>query len=442
MSELSYSHGLKRGGGDRGGVLCAREAVARLREGLRIARSAAPLEVGAVLSIHLQSNRPENFTRFLDSLEETADDFGAFEVVVKIDDTDIAMNELLAREVVRRPFQVRYISTPLRGGFFELWRSMDEMLEVCNPKAYFVINLNDEVYFMTPGWDSVLREYIGLFPDHIFRLRTSEFRFRNYFDFWECGFAPDTSAITTKRWLEIGGGWTPCMGPDTFQQCVAYYFAYHQRFNKQQRCREVQIYDLVIGGEGAYVGLTGESLRRRLHGAVKAWYRLTSHEMQEEASRRASKLEAQIWVEEREAAAFRIRDNGRRRCIEVRTAAEDKVVSTFDYRLSRLRIGAINLWRRLGYAYYSGGGTAVGFSFPRQLIEYLVTRYPPLFRLWDTYRRNIEAGRRTPLMRLRQSLGKVRRAVMYVSSVIWLMVTAPDQAWEKGRRRLGRWLRW
>src|SRR5258708_37385306 len=83
-----------------------------------------------LLSIHLTSNRPEQFAWFLDQLEDSTRDKTSVEVVVKIDDNDAAMNEMLPREMARRPFKIRYISTPLSGGFFELWRSYDELLRI------------------------------------------------------------------------------------------------------------------------------------------------------------------------------------------------------------------------------------------------------------------------------------------------------------------------
>jgi len=55
------------------------------------------------------------------------------------------------------------------------------------------------------------------------------------------------------------------------------------------RYREIPIDDIGFGGEGAYIGLTGAALRRRISGATKAWYRLQSTEIQQEAARRAAR---------------------------------------------------------------------------------------------------------------------------------------------------------
>src|SRR4051794_30641291 len=91
-----------------------------------------------LLSIHLTSNRPDRFASFLDRLQQATADPGAVEVIVKIDDSDGPMNELVERESRSRPFRVAYLSTPLRGGFYGLWRSYDEILKLADPEAYFV----------------------------------------------------------------------------------------------------------------------------------------------------------------------------------------------------------------------------------------------------------------------------------------------------------------
>lgn len=386
--------------------------VANLRGALKISRPALPLEKGVLLSIHLQSNRPDNFEQFLDDLEASIDDPANIEVVVKIDDTDAPMNELLKKEVARRPFTVKYLSTPLVGGFFELWRSMNEMLEICDPNAYFLWNMNDEMAVLNKGWDSALKKYVGMFPDHIFRLRTSLFRGRNYCDFWECGFAPETSAITTKRWIDIGGGWNPCLGPDSFQQCVAYYFAYHDRFNKFKPMREVPVHDFTLAGEGAFIGLEGKKLWKRMRGATKAWFRLMSPTIQNDASKRAQKLHAHICAHENRLSSFTVRDNKLRGRIELLDNETQQVLRTFPYRISRLRIMATNIKRSPSYLVYGGGGWRAKRGFIRNFVIFLSLRFQSLEWLYEA----------------NQSIGRMR------SSYIKQAYTARDFVFQQMRR--------
>lgn len=327
-----------------------------------------------IVSIHMQSNRPSEFVQFLDRIEASADHPEDIEVIVKIDDTDRPMNELLDAEVKRRRCTLKFISTPLPDGFYGLWRSMNDLLHVADPQAYFVINLNDEMWFATKGWDSLLRRRVGLFPDHIFRLRTSVLnRHRNYHDVWQCGFAPDTSAFITQKWLRLCGDWTPCTGPETFQQCVAYFLSYHQRFSQNASCRDVAIDDIVVQGEGANGNVSDyRALRLRHSGAVKQWFILMSHRMQQKASQRAQLLRAHIFVAERQLTDVSIRE--RRGSIEV--VADGRVIRQYDFRLSRLRIGLTNFLRFFNYHFYGGGGDEIGhntlwntYSVIRLLIE-------------------------------------------------------------------------
>jgi len=332
---------------------------------------------GILLSIHLTSNRPEQFIWFLDQLETNTRDKTSVEVVIKIDETDVAMNDLLPREVAGRPFKIRYISTPLSGGFFELWRSYDELLRITDPNAYFVIGLNDEMSFDRPNWDDALRRYVGLFPDHIFRLRTSEFRHRNYYDFWEAGWANDTSAFMTRRLLDIGGGWCPCNGPDTFQQYVAFYFGWLQRFDRARPIREIPIDDIGFHGHGASLTLSGEALRRRQGASIKPWFVLLSHKMQEEAARRAQLLHAYIWAESRNIDSFTVHDSRRHKTIEV-VDGSGNVCHQASYRLSRARIGITNAFRKMNWAYYGGAGDAWRNKPWSNTITYLCLRHPTL----------------------------------------------------------------
>jgi hypothetical protein len=356
----------------------------------------------------MTSNRSDQFGWFLDQLEASTGDKSCVEVVVKIDASDAEMNELLPREVARRPFKIRYISTPLPDGFFSLWQSFDELLRITDPSAYFVINLNDEMCFDRPNWDDALRRYVGLFPDHIFRLRSSQFRFRNYYDFWEVGWSNDTSSFMTKRWLDIGGGWCPCNGPDTFQQYVAYYFGWLQRFNWARPQREIPINDVGFRGHGASQTLSGEALRRRRGASIAPWFILLSHKMQEDAARRAMRLYSYIWAEEHGLKSFQVHDRLRDKSIEVADQWNNVLLRT-SYRLSRSRIGFFNAIRRFNWAYYGGAGDAWKGRVWDNALEYFCLRYPRLDRLSEKI-----AARRS---RLAKAVRGIRQSVRSQASL-------------------------
>lgn len=361
-----------------------------------------------LVSILMQSNRPEGFAKFLDNLQETTDDCRSFEVIVKIDDHDEAMNRHILSEITRRPFRIKFISTPLPEGFYGLWRSMNEMLPLCNPQAYFLVNLNDEMRMRTHSWDTALRKYVGFFPDHIFRLRTSHHRHRNYYDFWEAGFANDTSAFMTRRWIEIGGDWCPCNGPDSFQECVAFYLGKNRWFWNNREDRDIAISDIAFDFPGTSLGVQGAALRRRMRGAFWAWARLMSHTTQEEASRRAEKLYAHIWAHRNNIPNYSVSDSRQRREIVLRENSEPWREAAFHYGLSRPQISLTNIYRicRFGTFFY-GDGYWIKRSWPEGFIALLCMLSENVDRLVDIARDQpfYDDVRRFP--RLRQVYKKV-----------------------------------
>jgi|SRR5579863_2124226 len=352
------------------------------------------MSIGVLLSIHLTSNRPDQFRQFLDRLEIATSDMSSVEVVLKVDAHDDAMHRLLKAEVATRPFRIVYISTPLKGGFYDLWRSYDELLKVCDPRAYFIVGLNDEMYFTEKGWDTRLRKYVNLHPDHIYRLRNSMHRERNYYDYWEASCAGDLTPIMTKRWIELGGGWCPCNGPDSFQNAVAFYFGWlyrHDTFNRPYRDRIV--HDIEFGAQGANLGVTDwDALRRRLRGAIKPWFILVSHPMQQEAARRAQKLHAYIWAEGRGLTNFEVRDNTPLRRVEVVDRVSGEVINIRSYRLSWIRITFTNTFRKLNYGYYGGGGNRDRWG--QGVVDYLCLRHAKIDHCRDRLRIIIPAIRR------------------------------------------------
>lgn len=331
---------------------------------------------GVLVSIHMQSNRPVTMRSFLDNLQDSVDDPASLEVVVKIDEGDEAMEALLVGERDRWSFTVKPVITPPPAGFYELWRAKNDTLKACDPNAYFLLDMNDEQRFLNKGWDTRLRRYVGLFPDHIYRVRTSLERFKEYHDFWEPGFSNDTSAFLTRRWIEVQGDWCPCNGPDSFQEYVAYYLGRNDCYAHPRPTRNLVANDIEISFEGPGRGLTGRKQRERWRGATVAWFTLVSHKMQEEASRRAGLIDAEIYAcEWRLRDHAEIRDVRRRNEIHLYNKVEKKVMRRYRYGLSWLRITATNFYRRLYYSYYCGGGFRTKKHLISNFWHYLWIRY-------------------------------------------------------------------
>ena len=310
-----------------------------------------------LLSIHLQSNNQKNFSGFIKSLEKYVENLALIEVIVKIDDNDSQMNSLLEDLVKNSKISIKYISSPLLGDFSDLWRSMNDILHICEKETYFIWNMNDEMRIPIKGWDNILTEYVDIFPDGLFRLRTSRFRHRNYTDPWECCFAPETSAITTKKLIDTCGNWNPTLGPDTFNQLVAYYFSYHDRFNGNQEIRDIVINDFIFEGEGASIGDNKKDVAKRLFSTTSSWYKLVSYKTQLEASKRSQLIQAQIYKEKhfkksKEYNDIKIIQKNKNIIILL----DEVELYKFPFKISRLKISISNLVKSLQYFKYGGGG--------------------------------------------------------------------------------------
>lgn len=272
---------------------------------------------GVLVSLILVSNRPGNIGGLFDSIEKTATDPARIEVIVKIDDGDRAMAKLMERETKRRKFRLKVLTSPPPESHFTLWKSLNDLHRMCDAGAYFVANLNDEVRFASPGWDGILDAHVGLYPDHIYRLRCSRFRLRNYFDVWECWYAPENFGFHTKRWIDIQGDWNACHVSDSFQQMVAYYLALGSYPSAFQLDRDVPVAGIAMEGQEAAEGLTPDQECAREKGNDRAWYVIMSPKMQTEICRRARLLQAHIWLAAEGHRRFTIRDFPQRRRIEV-----------------------------------------------------------------------------------------------------------------------------
>lgn len=343
-----------------------------------------------LLSVHLASKFPGKFTALLDNIEATIADPSRIEVLVKIDSEDAAMNALLPREAARRPFAVRFISTPRGEGYFGLWSAYNDLLKIAHPEAYFVSVMNDEVKFVTRGWDETLQGYVGFYPDHLFRLRISQYRLRNYIDFWECGYAPDAYALYTRRWFEISGDWCPCNTPDAFQQSVAFYLwgATRPGPGNRQYNRDIPVHDIQLEGEAPYQGLSDEELRERVRVAEAHWFRLMSWTIQTEASLRAHRLLAYARASELGLAGYSIEADVPARRVRLIERPSGRELGCWSYALSRVRIGATNFWRKPLFEYWCGGSRAIIALHLRHRYARHIDRYERLkawLRRWRWY---------------------------------------------------------
>jgi hypothetical protein len=145
-----------------------------------------------LLSIHLNSNRSVNIKGLVDNIEKTASNPSEVEIIINIDEGDGLCKNIIENLQKTSQVRLKYIQTNIIKSFQDVWRPYNKLLELTDTKVEFVTLFSDEFRFKTKGWDDIIRKYIGYYEDNIFRIRLSKYRNRNYTDFWECIFAPDS----------------------------------------------------------------------------------------------------------------------------------------------------------------------------------------------------------------------------------------------------------
>lgn len=385
-----------------------------------------------LVSFQLASKYPANLIGLFDNLEQLASDPACFEVLVKVDTEDPEIQAVVASEARCRKFKLRQMVMPRGKGYEELWKALNDLYRLTDRSAYFVCNINDEVRIKEKGWDDRLRRYVGLFPDHIYRLRTSKLKFRNYYDFWECGFAPENYAFYTKRWLDICGDWNPCFGPDSSQQYIAYYLGYGNYPAIRQFNRDVPILDISWRGEGVGHGLSAEQQIQRTSTNFRLWMRQVSHPMQEELFRRARMLQAHI-VQAVCARECRVEivDDRRTRTVLLRDAESGELLDLLPYKLSRVGLALRNFRRTLHFGYYAGGGRDSRTLLPVSILEYLMHRYPPFRQVVFRGLRGLQSAAKA----IRQTLRPISTPRWVKDALSWLgsMVRAKSPLGRKQR---------
>lgn len=243
-----------------------------------------------LISIHLNSNKPESIKIFVTSLAEKSNSIESIEVLISIDKGDQKTLDALNLLTNKYPNLIRIIETDLIKSFSDAWKPLNLLLEETSGSVKFISCMSDDIIFKTKNWDVIILKYENIFEDNIFRIRCSKYKNEVYKDIWECGYKPDSYAFYTKKWLNIVGQWNPCIGPDTFQECVSYYM---RKYGKKFQ-RDVILNEIEFDGQGVStnLGLKDRMGRSRIY--YKAFFKLVSYKMQKLSSESAFKIVTEI----------------------------------------------------------------------------------------------------------------------------------------------------
>jgi hypothetical protein len=290
-----------------------------------------------LLTIIMATNRVHNISGFLYNIQETCEDPSCLEVLIKIDEGDDMLRDLLDHAIEMYPFTIRYLQTPKLDGYYTLHKGYQQLFEISDPQSYFVFLTNDELRFATKGWDRVLQRYVGTFPDDVFRLKLSVHKYFSYYSYHECGPCPENYPIFTRRWMELVEGVGDCWGPDGWHQFIDYHLG---AIHMPGIFRSVPVDDILLTGEAAGLELTKEQSFKRTYRIYQEWWRMYSVEKQREFRRLATKLYVYIKAHEQgyQKMGFTLCENQKSKFFDVFIPGVKQPVYASSYHLSGLTI--------------------------------------------------------------------------------------------------------
>ena len=124
-----------------------------------------------IISIHLNSNKPHSFEKFVSSIILNADKIETIEILVNIDKHDDKMKSLIKRINSEYYNLVRYIETDIIKTFADAWKPLNMLLKETSKTVEFVSCMSDDIRFVTKKWDKIIKAYTKSYDDKIVRIR-------------------------------------------------------------------------------------------------------------------------------------------------------------------------------------------------------------------------------------------------------------------------------
>ncbi len=249
----------------------------------------------SLISIIFNTNSIDQSYKCIESFIKKTKNPEKLQFCIKIDND----NENFVKEYLIKHSELKtnilLLSSPKGRGYIDLWQWINFLYKVSSKKSYFILNISDEMKVKQTGWDTKLLKYKNKYADDIFRLRTSVYKNRNYGTLDECGYAPDTTAIYTKKYLEVQGkSFSPCFGPDNGQQFVAFYLSKLNYPRHFQYLRDIVINEISFLGQGTNKGIINDKLYERQLINYLLWCNMFKRKFQENYFKRARKIQLAI----------------------------------------------------------------------------------------------------------------------------------------------------
>ena len=336
-----------------------------------------------LISIIFNTNSLKNTKETIKKFLKLTNNPEKIQFCIKIDNEDISQVKKFLDTLSKFNFNFVVLSSPKGRGFVDLWQWVNFLFKVSSKNSYFIMNISDEMCVEQKNWDTNLERYMRIEKDNIYRLRTSVYKNRNYHDLYECAYAPDTTAIYTRKYLTIQKNFSPCFGPDNGQQIVAYYLSKINYPRHYQYLRDIVINDISFLGQGTNKGLSQDNIIKRRNINHLLWLNIFKYKNQLKFYKRARKI--QIEILKNSFPEIYVQDNGEMYEIYMKCYNE-KLERDFTHlklsykNLSRIKITLYNLIRYDFFKYNTGAEKPI-------LVGILVSIYYKLFNKFPIYRK-------------------------------------------------------
>jgi hypothetical protein len=170
----------------------------------------------------------------------------------------------------------------------------------------------------TFGWDEKILFYVDYFPDGVFRLRPSDYKMRNYYCLDECINSPDNHPIMSRTWLNLTGGWGEFWAPDTWHQCLDYYFGL-VRHGVEAKFRAMPIFDFEMGGLEHGIAEDGSAETSKAWMNINGCHIMESHLGRENFFRLAQRLFGHIIALENGHHEYILEEDYRAKVVTLKT---------------------------------------------------------------------------------------------------------------------------
>ena len=172
-------------------------------------------DISIFISCRIDGNKNSAILICLQRIFENAANPSSVEVLIKFDDDDSGVAKVL-EELKTKPYfeNIRYIFAPRWGGYSDLHKAYNALLEIVNPESRIYWIVSDDAEIMCKGWDKLIMDKVDIFADGIFVMHGSPLVKMGKKTMLEAIEKCDPYPIWSKKWIRAAGSFGETFSTD------------------------------------------------------------------------------------------------------------------------------------------------------------------------------------------------------------------------------------